>query len=199
VFPDDLLIAKRPPANRIGSCVGGIEQHLTEGAVMLAYALHLLRTTKAQRVTIHPDGEHGKRFAFRPWLERQGHDFVSALGTTSYGGLYCNAEDREIEVNPKSGLGDVTAIVGNRRIVAEAKGGIINTRHAGQTSRLRKGLCEAVSLLLASPAEDNLQQVAVVPRTDATMRLAERMSARCRRAGIEIALVDGAGQITEIR
>jgi hypothetical protein len=34
-------ISKTPPPNRVNYCIGGVEQHLTKGAVMLAYALHL--------------------------------------------------------------------------------------------------------------------------------------------------------------
>jgi hypothetical protein len=39
---------------------------------MLAYAMHLLRTTSTHEVLVHPDGEHGKRFDFAGWLSKQG-------------------------------------------------------------------------------------------------------------------------------
>ena len=54
----------RPQPNRVGKCVGDLEHHLDEGAVMVAFAMHLLRTTSTQEVRIHLDGEHGKRFDF---------------------------------------------------------------------------------------------------------------------------------------
>jgi hypothetical protein len=41
---DDLITHHEVPPNSIASCEGGIEHHLTEGAVMLAFATHLLRT-----------------------------------------------------------------------------------------------------------------------------------------------------------
>ncbi len=44
-----------------------------------------------------------------------------------------------IIVNPKSGLGDVLADIEGRSYVAECKGGVINSKHAGQLFRLRKG------------------------------------------------------------
>jgi hypothetical protein len=83
-------------------------------------------------------------------------------------------------------------------ISAECKGGgIINTRHAGQVSRLYRGLCETVGLLMATPSQG--RQVAVVPLTDGTLRLAERLAPRCALAGIEIALVSSRGQVTDVR
>ena len=61
---DDLVRHLAPPPNRVGKHTGDHEHHLTEGAVMVAFAMHLLRTTPSQEVRIHPDGEHGKRFDF---------------------------------------------------------------------------------------------------------------------------------------
>ena len=82
--------------------------------------------------------------------------------------------------------------------MAECKGGIVNTRHAGQTSRLRQGLCETIGLSLASPAIEGRRQFAVVPRTKVTESLARRMAARAGSAGIEIALVDGRGNVFDV-
>ena len=196
---DDLLTLVAPTEGRRKGLRGEQQESLSEGAVMAAYALHLLRTTDARYVAIHPDGEHGKRFLFRPWLEKQGFKQTRALGTTPYGGIYHNADGAQIELFPKSGQGDVVARIGDRLLIAEAKGGIINTSHPGVTSRLRRGLCEAVGLLLATPLEEGMRQVAVVPHVDVTRRLAERMVPRLRLAGIEIALVDGRGNVTDVR
>ncbi|TIN95545.1 MAG: hypothetical protein E5Y06_12405 [Mesorhizobium sp.] len=42
---DHLLVAQvLPPEKRAGKAEGGIEHRLYEGAVMVAYAMHLLRT-----------------------------------------------------------------------------------------------------------------------------------------------------------
>ena len=116
---------------------------------------------------------------------------------TSYGGVYRNAAGQTITVNPKSGVGDVVAEAGNEIISAECKGGIINTRHPGQVSRLYKGLCETVGMLMATPSLG--RQVAVVPLTDGTRRLAERLAPRCAMAGIEIALVGSRGEVVDVR
>ncbi len=164
---------------------------------MLAYAMHLLRTAGAGHVRIHPDGEHGKQFDFAGWLSRREFAKVSSLGGTAYGGVYRNPAGQTVTVHPKSGLGDVVAEADGQIISAECKGGIINTHHAGQVSRLYRGLCETVGLLMATPSQG--RQVAVVPLTDGTLRLAERLAPRCAFAGIEIALVGSRGQVTDVR
>ncbi len=195
---DDLVIELTPPPKRIGKSHGEKEHHLYEGAVMLAYAMHLLRTVETRQVRIHPDGEHGKQFDFSVWLQRRGFLKVSSFGRTAYGGDYQNDQTNQtITVNPKSGMGDVVAVVGNEVISAECKGGIINTRHSGQVSRLYRGLCETVGLLMATPSQG--RQVAVVPLTERTLRLAERLAPRCNLAGIEIALVGSRGEVREVR
>ena len=194
---EDLVTALEPPPNRVGKSDGAHEHHLYEGAVMVAYAMHLLRTADAEHVRIHPDGEHGKQFDFAAWLLRREFAKVSSLGTTAYGGVYRNAAGQTVTVNPKSGLGDVVAEVGDHIISAECKGGIINTRHPGQVSRLYKGLCETVGLLMATPSQG--RQVAVVPLTEGTLRLAERLAPRCALAGIEIALVGSRGEVMDVK
>jgi hypothetical protein len=41
---DDLIRELAPPPNRVGNCAGDREHHLDGGAVMVAFAMHLLRT-----------------------------------------------------------------------------------------------------------------------------------------------------------
>jgi hypothetical protein len=149
---EDLVTALEPPRNRVGKSDGTHEHHLYEGAVMVAYAMHLLRKEGARDVRIHPDGEHGKQFDFAGWLVRRGFAKGSSLGSTAYGGVYRNAEGQTIIVNPRSGLGDVVAEAGDHIISAECKGGIINTRHPGQVSRLYKGLCDGPVAAQSLPA-----------------------------------------------
>jgi hypothetical protein len=92
----------------------------------------------------------------------------------------------------------MVADIGGRRFAAECKGGIINTSHPGQLSRLRKGLCEAVGQLLSKELTEGMRQFAVVPLTMETKKLALRMAPRVAKAGIEIALVDGNGEIHSV-
>jgi hypothetical protein len=163
---DDLIVELDPPTNRRGKCEGK-ERHLTEAAVMLAYGMHLLRTVpELQKVELHPDGEHGKRFEIAQWLLGRGFVLKEPQGTTAYCGTYRNNQ-QVIVVTSTPGKGDVVAQTDDGMIVAECKGGIVNTSHAGQKSRLRKGLCEAVGLLMAR--EKGGRQVAVVPNTETTL------------------------------
>ena len=192
----DLIIERDAPKNRQAKCTAGKEKHLTEAAVMLAFGMHLFRTLPNVRcVKIHPDGEHAKRFNIAGWLNARGFARSESFGSTSYGGTYARDEETVV-VKPLSGVGDVVAEVDGIRVVAECKGGILNTRHAGQTSKLRRGLCEAVGLLMSTPREG--RQIAVVPNTETTLKLAKKLAPRARDAGIEIALVDAQGNVLEV-
>lgn len=175
---DDLITALAAPPLRAGKHDGTHEHHLYEGAVMVAYAMHLLRTQPTRSVRIHPDGEHGKQFDFTTWLARRGFEKVSSIGSTSYGGTYRDANGLEITVNPKSGQGDVVAEASGTIISAECKGGIINTRHSGQVSRLYKGLCETVGLLMAPRLQDGRLPSSRIPRRRFASRDAWRRDVR---------------------
>jgi len=194
---NSLIVELEPPEKRRKGCDGENERHLTEAAVMLAYGLHLLETApNLKTVEIHPDGEHGKRFGIASWLSKGGFTLTEARGKTDYCGRYVNGE-KQIVVTCESGKGDVFANTENGTITAECKGGIVNTRHSGQVSRLRKGLCEAVGLLLTRPRTG--RQFAVVPWTEATFRLAQKMAPRAKEAGIEISLVKEDGRVIDVK
>jgi len=163
---------------------------------MVAFAFHLLQSVPGLRhAAIHPDGEHGKRFDFKACLAGRGFALAEPMGTTTYGGIYEAPDGRTVLINPKSGLGDVIADLDGVSYFAECKGGIINTKHAGQVSRLRKGLAETIGQLLVVPLLEGQRQFAVVPRTSATLTVAKRMAGRARAAGIEIVLVDQDGTV----
>ncbi len=193
---DDLVVPRPAPPNRVGASPDGTEHHLHEGAVMVAYAMHLLSSEGARAVAIHPDGEHGKQFDFRAWLAKRGFSMTESRGKTTYSGTYRDAEGRMVVIDPKSGLHDVVADLDGRTQWAECKGGIVHTRHPGQRSRLYRGLCEAVGLLMTGASEG--RQVAVVPYTEVTDRLAARLAPRCAAAGIEIALVKHRGEVAYV-
>jgi hypothetical protein len=158
--------------------------------------MHLLRTIpELTTVELHPDGEHGKRFGIAQWLLSQGFVLQEGQRTTSYCGKYVR-DLQVILVSSVPGMGDVVGRAHGHAILAECKGGIVNTKHAGQVSRLRRGLCEAVGLLMAR--EKGGRQVAVVPHTEVTKRLALKLAPRAKDAGIEIALIDEKGRVTEV-
>jgi hypothetical protein len=123
---------------------------------------------------------------------------TAPMGKTSYGGTYSSATGQTVLVNPASGRGDVAADIGGVSFVAECKGGVINTKHPGQQSRLRQGLCETIGLSLASPFTKDRRQFVVVPRTKVTENLAQRMATQAGAAGIQTALVDGRGNVLNV-
>ena len=51
-------------------------------------------------------------------------------------GIYRNPAAQAIEVNPKSGQGDVIAEFATNVLAAECEGGVINSRRPGQRSKL---------------------------------------------------------------
>lgn len=184
----------QPPEKRRPYAEGGIERRMTEAAVMLAFALHLLDAADGEAmVTVHPDGEHAKVFGIQQCLETAGFNRVEAVGKTTYGGRYVR-EEHTIVVNPTSGKGDVVGEIGGQRIIAECKGAVINSKHSGQRSRTRKGLSELIGQLIILP-EDGARHIAVIPETYDTARLAPILARRCVRVGIEIALVQPDGKI----
>jgi hypothetical protein len=58
---------------------------------------------------------------------------------------------------------------------------------------LDKSLCEIVGRRMSKPAIG--RQVAVMPRTEVTLRLARKLARRCADAGIRIALVGPRGDV----
>lgn len=188
---------REPPEGRRRYCDNGGEVHLTEAAVMIAFAMHLILVESFTEVDLHPDGEHAKRFDIRSALEHHGFELVEPVATNACSGRY-RCSDRSIRVAFTPGKGDVVARGPGGHVAAECKGGVINSNHPGQTSRLRRGLCEAVGLLMVRPASAE-RQVAVVPATQTTRRLAERMAPRAATAGIEVALVGAAGDVEFVR
>lgn len=194
---DDLVQTQKPPPNRIGSTLDGdTELRMNEAAIMLAFSMHLFAHHRGlKRVEIHPDGEHAKRFDIRAWLTRHDFGYLEPIGKTDYGGVYGSGSLR-ISVDPRSGLGDVVARGDGFLIVAECKGGLLNTKHSGQLSKLRRGLCECIGQLMTrEPPVETERHVAVVPDTPLTRQLGQSIAPRARRAGIEIALVSGDGGV----
>jgi hypothetical protein len=162
-MPFDDLIVERPPT--AGAPADEPDRHFFEGAVMLAYAMHLLETEPVREIRIHPDGQHATQFDFPGWLAKRGFERVEH-GHTTFGGTYRHADGRSIVVHSRPGI----------TIEAECKGGAIETRHRGRLSRLDKGLCEIVGRLMSKPSLG--RQVAVVPRTAVTLRLARKLAPR---------------------
>jgi hypothetical protein len=183
------------PEKRRPYAVDGIEERLTEAAVMLAIAFHILNHPKGSGVaTICPDGEHAKQFEIAAWLAQAGFRKEKSIGGTAYGGYYVK-DGKTLIVNPRSGQYDVSGEIEGVRIGVECKGAIINSTHSGARSRNRKGICEVVGMLLAK-SDDGIRQIAAVPSTVDARTMAERMAHRCNAAGIELVLLERDGGLT---
>jgi hypothetical protein len=104
-MPFDDLIVERPPT--VGGPADKPDPHFYEGTVMLAYAMHLLRTEPVREVRIHPDGQHARQVDFPGWLEKRGFR-RTATARTPFAGTFEDAEGRRIVIHPRSGLSDVT-------------------------------------------------------------------------------------------
>lgn len=185
---------KPPPPGRATKTDRCMERHLYEAAVMLAVAQWMFESG-AQEVCVYPDGVHAQYFDICGWLENEGFEKIAAIGEKPEAGTYMR-DDQTLVVEFQPGRGDVVADVQDSRVVVEAKGGIVNTRHPGQKSKLRKHLYEAVGMLLAGPdSADRL--IAAVPRHPETIKIATKLmkARRCRDAGIEIALVSEDGVV----
>lgn len=144
-------------------------------------------------VALHPDGEHAKIFDILKFMETCGFVRAAPVGRTPYGGRYVRGSQTLI-INPTSGKGDVVGEVGGRKVIAECKGGVVNSTHNGQRSRTRKGMSELIGQLMILPA-NGARHVAVLPETYDTARLAPVLARRCASVGIEIALVQEDGRV----
>lgn len=129
---------------------------------------------------------------------KRGFAMTTPMGITDYGGVYDRSDGQSVLVNPKSGRMDVVAEQGNLSFGAECKGGIVNTKHAGQVSRLSRGLCEVVGRLMQRPLREGQHQFAVVPLVPITENLARKMHPRVQAAGIEIVLVTPKGEMVHV-
>jgi hypothetical protein len=79
---DDLISLRDPPKNRVAKTDGDQERNFSEAAVMLAFVMHLIAEyPDIDSLEIHPDGEHGKRFDIRGWLEHHGYAMIQPQGT----------------------------------------------------------------------------------------------------------------------
>ncbi|MGA7809769.1 hypothetical protein [Bradyrhizobium sp.] len=189
---DDLIVERPATA---GAPADQPDRHFYEGAVMLAYAMHLLRTRPVREVRIHPDGQHARQVDFPAWLEKRGFRRI-ASARMPFAGTFDDAERRRIIIHPRSRVSDVTAEADGVTIEAECKGGAVETRHPGRLSRLDKGLCEIVGRLMMKPPGSRL--VAVMPRTEVTLRVGRKLAPRCAAAGIRIGLVGPRGEVEDV-
>lgn len=191
------MITKTAPkdAKRIAAATGGFEEQLTEPAVMLMLAFHLHKLSpKGGSILICPDGTHAQQLDIRRELYSNGFEMIEPRGTTKYGGVY-RKDTKEIIVNPKSGIGDVSGTIGGQTYFAECKGAVINSTYAGHVSRQRSKLFEMIGQLVTTQRVSGTRYLAVCPATPTTIELAKKISSSCTRAEIELWLVGRNGEV----
>src|SRR5713226_1931143 len=151
----------QPDAARVGACDGDVEHHLPEGAVMVAFAMHLLRTVPGLRqVSIHPDGEHGKQFDFRGWLRNRGFTMIASAGKRRTAAPMPRQRDRRsLSIRVRAAATYLRKVT-DLALLPNARAGSSTPNMPGRQSRLRQGLCETVGLSLASPVSEGRRQFA---------------------------------------
>lgn len=192
----NFLVAKEPPPNRVGKHLDTHELHMPELLVMIAAAEWLFKLG-VNEVRIHPDGMHLKDIDVDAFLVPRRFERRSATGRSKKTGEF-KRNNQTLILHSLPGLGDVVGLLNGTEIEIETKGGCVNSKHAGQLSKLRKGLSEAVGQAMASP-RNGVRLIAVVPRHTETQKLAERLVHRCHLAGIEIGLVSEDGALELIK
>ena len=191
------LTPKEPAEKRAGKHEGTHELQFSELAMMLAVAEWLF-SEGASKVCIHPAGTHLKQFDAAKWLKSEGFIKISPLGRTRLGGEY-RREGQTLVIYPCSGLGDVVARINGGDVKVETKGGLINSKYAGQVSKLRRGLQEAVGQLMSSPRDEGARLIAAVPSHPETEKVAQRLLERCNIVGIDIALLSADGTVDFVK
>lgn len=191
------ITKKTSSEKRLSFTTDGTEHYFSDAAVMLAFSLYLLNDPKSNAVvTVHPDSEHAKNFDIADCLLSNGFTKQSATGETSYAGQY-ERGNQMLLVDPSCGHGNVVGKIDGKKIIAECKGGVINTTHSGQVSKLKMGLSELIGQLLILP-EGTDRHIAVLPYTALTKQLAGRFFPRLTKVNVEIALVHDDGNVEYI-
>jgi len=177
------------------------QDRMPEAEVSLRLAFHLLRQPgSAGEASVALDGAqvhvHGKQvFPVEDFLADQGWKQTFQQGRNPWQGAYERNGARLI-VHASSGVGDVVAHVGRRRIVVEAKKGPLVRKPGSQE---RPVLHEAIGQLLTIESlQPNDVLAAAVPFTEPFAALVERW----RRApllvqsGIKLVMVGRDGSVT---
>ena len=178
-----------------------MERRMPEGEVAIRLAEHLLGLHGADpHAEVAIDGAsvmaHGAVvFDLAAHMEAQG--WVAVDVSTGRNPWTCTygREGRTIRVHSRSGVGDVVARVGGRRIVAECKKGAAPGK-PGSPERPLLTSAIGQALLLAVEPDDLV--VAAVPDTLVFRRLADAWRTRplVARSGIQIALVGRDGMVS---
>ena len=181
----------------------GRTDRVPEAEVALNLALHLVRhPLSAPTVEVSIDGAQvnvaGEPiFRISDFLQSQGWRQTEKIGRVDWSGVYEKGGLR-LRVDSKPGKADVRARVGQRRVIAECKGGPVGGRRGNpEYPRLRQAVGQLVTM---EEAYDGDILVVAVPNTESFKRRVEDFQKRplVARLGIRFVLVDEHGLYPDI-
>lgn len=176
------------------------EDRMPEAEVSLRLAFHLLAMPGSQGTAeIAIDGAqirvHGSQILpIAAFLLDMGWKQVEQQGKNSWQGGY-ERNGQRLWIHSRSGVGDVVALVGSKRLRAECKGGpLIKLPGSREYPKLRGALGQ---VLTVGEKEPNDVLAVAVPRTTRFQRLADkwRNAPLIVSSGIQIVLVGRDGQV----
>jgi len=176
------------------------EDRMPEAEVSLRLAFHLLAIPGSQgSAEVAIDGAqirvHGSEvFPIAAFLLDMGWKQVEQLGKNPWQGWY-ERHGQRLWIHSRSGVGDVVAHVGNKRVRAECKGGpLISIPGSREYPKLRGALGQVVTV---EEVEANDVLAVAVPHTPRFQRLADkwRVAPLVVRSGIQIVLVGRDGRV----
>lgn len=128
------------------------QDRMPEAEVSLRLAFYLLSLPDAQgSAQVAIDGAqirvHGAEvFPIIAFLAKQGWEMIEQKGKNAWQGMY-EREGQRLTVHARSGIGDVVATIGNKRVRAECKGGpLVKKSGSREYPILRGALGQVVTI-----------------------------------------------------
>lgn len=174
---------------------------MSEAEVAIRLAEYLLSLPNAaDQAMVAIDGavvqtaDRGRMFEIEKFLAANRWQLGEQKGKRNWHGAYSRGGKR-LNINSISGTGDVVVQIGNRRVVAECKGGPLIKKRGSQEYRILK---EALGQAVLSDGNASDLVVVAVPDTQWFRSLTEKWRKRplVRKAGIQIVLVSGSGSVS---
>ena len=173
---------------------------MPEAEVSLCLAFHLLALPDSQGTAeVAIDGAqirvHGSQvFPIAAFLDELDWEQVKQEGKNPWQGSY-ERQGQRLWVHSRSGVGDVVARVGSKRVRAECKGGpLIKLPGSREYPKLRGALGQVLTVEEKEPGD---VLAVAVPRTPRFQRLADKWQKAplIVHTGIQIALVGREGEV----
>lgn len=137
--------------------------------------------------------DRSRLFEIEEFLSARGWLLSERQGTREWHGSY-SRNGKGLSVNSTAGTGDIVTQLGNRRVVAEFKGGPLVKKHGSHEYRILK---EALGQALLWNGDASDLVIVAVPDTQWFRSIAESWRQRplVRRVGIQIALASESGNV----